>query len=74
MFTSDNGAGIFRWPDRANHPFRGDNGTVLEGGFRVPLLVRWPGAIKPGTIISNVMAAEDCMPTTAKGSGRRGPV
>ena len=38
MFTSDNGAEIFSWPDGGNHPFRGEKGTVYEGGFRVPML------------------------------------
>ena len=39
MFTSDNGAEIFSWPDGGNHPFRGEKGTVYEGGFRVPMVV-----------------------------------
>jgi arylsulfatase A-like enzyme len=49
LFTSDNGAEIFSWPDGGNHPFRGEKGTVFEGGFRVPMLAKWPGVIKPGT-------------------------
>ena len=69
MFTSDNGAEIFSWPDGGNHPFRGEKGTVFEGGFRVPMLVRWPGVIKPGTIVNNVMAAEDWMPTLVAAAG-----
>ena len=47
MFTSDNGAEIFSWPDGGNHPFRGEKGTVYEGGFRVPMVAKWPGVIKP---------------------------
>jgi arylsulfatase len=69
IFTSDNGAEIFSWPDGGNHPFRGEKGTVYEGGFRVPFLVRWPGVIKPGTIVNEVMAAEDCMPTLMAAAG-----
>jgi arylsulfatase len=63
MFTSDNGAEIFSWPDGGNHPFRGEKGTVYEGGFRVPMLAKWPGVIAPGTIVNEIMAAEDWMPT-----------
>ena len=69
MFTSDNGAEIFSWPDGGNHPFRGEKGTVYEGGFRVPMLVKWPGVIKPGTIINDVMSAEDWMPTLVAAAG-----
>ena len=69
MFTSDNGAEIFSWPDGGNHPFRGEKGTVYEGGFRVPMLAKWPGVIKPGTIINDVMSAEDWMPTLVAAAG-----
>ena len=69
MFTSDNGAEIFSWPDGGNHPFRGEKGTVYEGGFRVPMLAKWPGVIKPGTIINKVMSAEDWMPTLVAAAG-----
>jgi len=69
LFTSDNGAEIFSWPDGGNHPFRGEKGTVYEGGFRVPMLVKWPGVIKPGTIVNEVMAHEDWMPTLLAAAG-----
>jgi arylsulfatase A-like enzyme len=69
MFTSDNGAEIFSWPDGGNHPFRGEKGTVYEGGFRVPMLARWPGVIKPGTIINDIMSAEDWLPTLLAAAG-----
>jgi len=69
IFTSDNGAEIFTWPDGGNHPFRGEKGTTFEGGFRVPLLVKWPGVIKPGTIINEIMAHEDWMPTLVAAAG-----
>lgn len=69
LFTSDNGAEIMTWPDGGNHPFRGEKGTGYEGGFRVPMIVKWPGTIKPGTIINDVMAAEDWMPTLLAAAG-----
>src|SRR6195952_4209784 len=69
MFTSDNGAEIFTWPDGGNHPFRGEKGVTYEGGFRVPMLVKWPGAIKPNTIYNDIMSAEDWMPTLVAAAG-----
>ena len=69
MFTSDNGAEIFSWPDGGNHPFRGEKGTTFEGGFRVPMMAKWPGTIKPGTIVNDIMAMEDWMPTLLAAAG-----
>ncbi len=69
LFTSDNGAEIFTWPDGGNTPFRGEKGTTYEGGFRAPMLVKWPGAIKPGTIYNDIMSAEDWMPTLVAAAG-----
>ncbi len=69
VFTSDNGAEIFSWPDGGNTPFRGEKGTTYEGGFRVPCVVRWPGVIKPGTIINEIMSHEDWMPTLLAAAG-----
>jgi arylsulfatase A-like enzyme len=69
IFTSDNGAETFSWPDGGNHPFRGEKGTTYEGGFRVPLVVKWPGTIKPGAIVNDIIAGEDWMPTLLAGVG-----
>ena len=69
LFTSDNGAETFTWPDGGNQPFRGEKGTTYEGGFRVPMLVKWPGVIKPHTIINDIMSAEDWMPTLVAAAG-----
>jgi arylsulfatase A-like enzyme len=69
MFTSDNGAEIFTWPDGGNHPFRGEKGTTFEGGFRVPMVLKWPGTVKPGTIVNDIMAMEDWMPTLLAAAG-----
>jgi len=63
IFSTDNGAEIFTWPQGGNHPFKGEKGLTNEGGFRVPQLVRWPGTIKPGTIINDMFAHQDWMPT-----------
>jgi arylsulfatase A-like enzyme len=69
VFTSDNGAETFSWPDGGNHPFRGEKGTTFEGGFRVPMVARWPGTIKPGTIVNEIFASEDWLPTFLAGAG-----
>jgi arylsulfatase len=69
LFTSDNGAEIFSWPDGGNHPFRGEKGTTYEGGFRVPMLAKWPGVIKPGTIVNQIFASEDWLPTLLAAAG-----
>jgi len=69
LFTADNGAEVFSWPDGGNTPFRGEKGVTYEGGFRVPMLARWPGVIQPGTIVNNIMASEDWMPTLVAAAG-----
>ncbi len=69
VFSSDNGAETFTWPDGGNTPFKGEKGTTYEGGFRVPALARWPGVIKPGTIVNGIVSHEDWSPTFAAAAG-----
>jgi arylsulfatase len=63
VYTSDNGPHMNTWPDGAMTPFRSEKNTNWEGAFRVPLLVRWPGVIKPGTITNELMSHNDWIPT-----------
>jgi arylsulfatase len=63
MYSSDNGAEMCSWPDGGTTMFRGEKNTQWEGGWRVPCLIRWPGVIKPGTIINDMGAHEDMIPT-----------
>ena len=49
MYSTDNGAEAFTWPDGGTTMFRGEKNTPWEGGYRVPCVMRWPGVIKPGT-------------------------
>jgi len=70
LFTSDNGAEVFSWPDGGNHPFRGEKGSTYEGGFRVPMVAKWPGVIEPGTIVNEIMAHEDWLPTLLAAAGQ----
>jgi arylsulfatase len=69
VWSTDNGAETFSWPDGGTTPFHGEKGTTWEGGFRVPLLVRWPGVIKPGTVYNDIISQEDWMPTFAAAAG-----
>ncbi len=63
MYSTDNGAEVFSWPDGGTTMFRNEKATQWEGGFRVPTVIRWPGVIKPGTVINDIGAHEDMMPT-----------
>ena len=63
IWTTDNGAETMTFPDGGITPFKGQKGTVWEGGYRAPQVVRWPGHIKPGTIYTEIYAALDWLPT-----------
>jgi arylsulfatase len=63
MYSTDNGAEAFTWPDGGTTMFRGEKNTQWEGGFRVPTVIRWPGVIKPGTVINEIGAHEDMLAT-----------
>lgn len=69
IFSTDNGAEKFTFPDGGASPYNGEKGTTWEGGMRVPQMVRWPGTIKPGTIINDIMSQEDWMPTLLAAAG-----
>ena len=69
MYSSDNGAETFTWPDGGTTMFRGEKNTQWEGGYRVPCMIRWPGVIKPGTIVNEIGAHEDMMPTFLAAAG-----
>ncbi|MNZ79441.1 Sulfatase [compost metagenome] len=69
VYTTDNGAEKFSWPDGGTSPFNGEKGSSNEGGHRVPLLVKWPGVLKPGSHINNMIAHNDWMPTLAAAAG-----
>ena len=51
IYTTDNGAEAFSWPDGGTTPFRGEKNTNWEGSYRVPAMVRWPGLVQPRTEI-----------------------
>jgi arylsulfatase A-like enzyme len=69
MYSTDNGAETFSWPDGGTTMFRGEKNTQWEGAFRVPCAIRWPGVIKPGTIINDICMHEDMMTTLLAAAG-----
>jgi arylsulfatase len=69
VFTTDNGTETFTWPDGGTTPFAQAKGTVMEGGFRVPCIARWPGHIAPGSIQNGIMSGLDWLPTFASMAG-----
>ena len=68
-FTTDNGAEVITYPDGGTTPFKGGKLTTWEGGMRVPMLVRWPGHIKPGTVLTGMFASLDWLPTLVNIAG-----
>jgi arylsulfatase len=69
IFTTDNGAEVMTWPDGGNTPFRGEKATNWEGGYRVPMVMRWPGTIQPGSVYNEIFSHYDLVPTFAAAGG-----
>ncbi len=69
MYSTDNGAEAMSWPDGGTTMFRGEKNTNWEGGYRVPCAIRWPRVIKPGTVINDMGAHEDMLPTLLAAAG-----
>ena len=69
VFTTDNGAESFTWPDGGITPFSGAKGEVTEGGFRVPAMIRWPGKVPAGKVENGIMSGLDWLPTLLAAAG-----
>jgi arylsulfatase A-like enzyme len=69
IFTTDNGAEVFTWPDGGMTPFKATKGTSFEGGFRVPAIIRWPGHVKPGSVENGIISGLDWFPTLVHAAG-----
>jgi arylsulfatase len=69
IFTTDNGTENFTWPDGGQTPFAGGKGTALEGGFRVPAIIRWPGKVPAGKIENGIVSGLDWFPTLVAAAG-----
>jgi arylsulfatase A-like enzyme len=68
-FSTDNGAENFTWPDGGQTPFAGGKGTGLEGGFRVPCIVRWPGKVPAARVENGIVSGLDWFPTFVAAAG-----
>jgi arylsulfatase A-like enzyme len=68
-FSTDNGAENFTWPDGGQTPFAGGKGTALEGGFRVPCIIRWPGKVPAGKVENSIISGLDWFPTFVAAAG-----
>ena len=68
-FSTDNGAENFTWPDGGQTPFAGGKGTALEGGFRVPMIVRWAGHVPAGKVENGIVSGLDWFPTFVAAAG-----
>ena len=69
VFATDNGAEKFTWPAGGTTPFRGEKGLGWEGGFRAPLVIRWPGEIPAGQVLNGIVSLEDVVPTIMAAAG-----
>jgi len=69
VFNTDNGTEVFTWPDGGQTPFAQSKGTVMEGGFRAPAMIRWPGKVPAGKIENGVISGLDWFPTLVAAAG-----
>ena len=69
MYSTDNGAELFGWPDGGTIMWKGEKNTTWEGGFRVPMMVRWPGTIPGGRVSNVIIEMTDWLPTLLSAAG-----
>src|SRR2546429_1413377 len=70
VFTTDNGTEVFTWPDGGQTPFTQAKGTVMEGGFRVPCMIRWAGKVPAGKVENGIISGLDWFPTFLAAAGK----
>ncbi|MET0446353.1 MAG: arylsulfatase [Pseudorhodoplanes sp.] len=73
-FTTDNGTENFTWPDGGQTPFAGGKGTAMEGGFRAPMILRWPGKVPAGKVENGIVSGLDWFPTLVTAAGYQGDI
>ncbi len=69
VYTTDNGAEVFPWPEGGTVPFRSEKNTTWEGGFRVPAMIKWPGHIPSGVVSNDIVSHQDMLPTLMAAAG-----
>ncbi len=69
VFTTDNGTEVFTWPDGGQTPFAQSKGTIMEGGFRAPAIIRWPGKVPAGRVENGIISGLDWFPTFVAAAG-----
>jgi arylsulfatase len=69
IYSTDNGAEVFTWPDGGSTIFRGEKNTQFEGGYRVPMMISWPGKFEPGTINNEIGSHNDMFTTLLAAAG-----
>src|SRR5437879_2172899 len=69
VFTAGNGTEVFTWPDGGQTPFAQSKGTGMEGGFRAPAMIRWPGKVPAGKVANGIISGLDWFPTFLAAAG-----
>lgn len=72
IYMTDNGAQFFSWPDGGSTPFRSEKNSIWEGGYRIPMMVRWPEQVKAGSISNGIISLQDWLPTLLSAAGTPG--
>jgi arylsulfatase len=72
LYSTDNGPHYNSWPDAGISPFRSEKNTNWEGGWRVPVFVRWPGKIKAGLVLNDIASHQEWLPTLLAAAGESG--
>jgi arylsulfatase len=70
IYSTDNGAQVFSWPDGSMTPFRSEKNSTWEGGYRIPMMVRWPGQIPAGSLSNGIISLQDWLPTLLSAAGQ----
>ena len=69
VFTTDNGTEVFTWPDGGQTPFAQSKGTIMEGGYRAPAMIRWPGRVPANKVENGIISGLDWFPTLVAAAG-----